>query len=153
MFGVCLNLDEGTIEYYRNGAPLGIAFAGIKTGPGRVLFPAVSLATNDSITANFGGSPFRYPVEGYLPLQVVPDHLLEKADFLIGHLANLARIISLPIQEPEIYSPMDNSVISKMAVYMTIAGILVNELVPLLSNTYVVEDKMYPYIKSLSVLR
>lgn len=67
---VCLNMDDGTIEYYRNGTALGEAFKDIERGAGIALFPAVSLAFNDSITINFGGSPFRHPVPEYSPLQV-----------------------------------------------------------------------------------
>ena len=64
-------MDEGKIEYYRNGVALGEAFSNIEKGPGLALFPAVSLAYNDSLTANFGGTPFRHPVKGYKPLQVI----------------------------------------------------------------------------------
>ena len=62
IFGVCLDMDKGVIEYYRNGVSLGVALDDIARGAGISLFPAVSLAFNDSLTANFGGSPFRYPV-------------------------------------------------------------------------------------------
>lgn len=154
VFGVCLDMDNGTIEYHRNGVDLGKAFTGIQTGPGKALFPAVSLATNDSVTANFGGTPFRYPVNGYQPLQPVPEHLLDKADFLLQHLANLAKIISTSRRETERMIKKESPIqISRMAIYMVIAGSLISELAPLLQNTYVVEDKVFYYIKTLCVLK
>lgn len=61
IFGICLDMDEGRIEYYRNGVALGDAFKNIEKGPGLALYPAVSLAFNDSLTANFGSSSFRHP--------------------------------------------------------------------------------------------
>lgn len=67
IFGVCLDLDERKIEYYRNGVSLGEAFRDIDKG--LALYPAVSLAFNDGLTANFGGSPFRYFIVIYQTYQ------------------------------------------------------------------------------------
>lgn len=49
---------------------MGVAFDSLILGPGISFFPAVSLAYNDNLCANFGGTPLRYPEEDYQPLQV-----------------------------------------------------------------------------------
>lgn len=154
IYGVCLDMDNGTIEYYRNGVPLGIAFEDIERGPGLSLFPAVSLAFNDSLTANFGGSPFRYPIPQYKPLQLPPKKLLYQADILLECLVNLARLISCsnsPSKDNVLKS--SNTDISTDSFYMLISSLIVERMIPMLVNAYVVEDKIVKVIKSLCVLK
>lgn len=143
-------MDKGIIEYYRNGVGLGLAFEEIERGPGLSLFPAVSLAFNDSLTANFGGSPFRYPVADYKPLQPPPKKLLYQADHLLEYLVNLARLISSNQKHPP---PKSSSDISIDTFYMLIANIIVERIVPLLLNSYIVEEKIIKIIRSLCVLK
>ncbi|XP_055716688.1 E3 ubiquitin-protein ligase RNF123 [Phlebotomus papatasi] len=147
VFSVCLDMDGGKIEYYRNGVSLGEAFSDIERGPGLALFPAVSLSYNDSLTANFGGSPFRHPIPGYKPLQLPPKLLLQQADYLLQYLANLSRLISRSKK------PQDQEKNSTDSVFMVVAAILVEELAPLLTNSYVVEDKLFSYVRSMCVIR
>lgn len=47
--------------YYRNGKSLGEAFSCVRLGPGYAYFPAVSLSLGESLRANFGATPLRYP--------------------------------------------------------------------------------------------
>lgn len=143
IFAVCLNMDDGKIEYYRNGVSLGEAFSNVQRGPGLSLFPAVSLAFDDSLTANFGASPFRHPVKGYQPLQRYPKEILAKADFLLNHLVNLSRIISSNKSKSK----------SIETVYAILASKIIREFAEILSNSYVVEEKMLTYIKSMCVMR
>jgi Kip1 ubiquitination-promoting complex protein 1 len=150
IFGVCLDMDNGIIEYYRNGSALGIAFEDIERGHGLALFPAVSLAFNDSLTANFGGSPFRYPVPGYKPLQSPPLKLLYQADSLLQYLVNISYLISSNVKLSVPKSPSD---ISLDSFYMFIVNIIVERLVPLLLNSYVVEEKVLKIIRNLCVLK
>lgn len=149
IFGICVDMDVGKIEYYRNGVALGDAFTCVERGPGIALYPAVSLAFDDSLTANFGGSPFRHPVDGYQPLQPYPKEILDKADFLLHHLVNMARVISSnkTANKKSIAAP------STDAVYMILASALIDEFVEILNNSYVVEDKVLNYIKSMCVIR
>ena len=149
IIGCCLNMVEGKIEYHRNGVALGEAFNNIERGPGLSLFPAVSLAFNDSLTANFGGSPFRYPVDGYKPLQNPPLKMLYQADVLLEYFVNVARFTS-NFKETATTSPTD---ISSDSFYMLIASILIEKMIPLLINSYIVEEKVVPIIKSLCVLK
>lgn len=148
IYGVCLDMDKGTIEYYRNGVALGEAFSNIERGPGIALFPAASLAVNETIVANFGGSPFRHPVAGYNALQEKPVTFLAQADFLLQNLVNLSRLMSSPKTVPQ-----SNQLISNTAIYMLIANILIEKLTPMLLNSYVMEEKLLNYVRSMCVLR
>lgn len=152
IFGVCLDMDKGIIEYYRNGVALGHAFEDIERGPGLALFPAVSLAFNDSMTANFGGSPFRYPVAGYKPLQSPPHKFLYQADFLLEYLVNISRLLSSN-QKNASKVPNSPTEISIDSFYMLIANAIVERIVPLLLNSYIVEEKVIKIIRSMCVLK
>ena len=149
IFGVCLDMDEGTMEYYRNGIALGEAFKDIERGAGIALFPAISLAFNDSVTINFGGSPFRYPVFTYSPLQSKPIKILEKAEFLLKPLVNLSGIISTH----KANKSQLNSSPSPSTLYMLLAGQIIGKLTNYINNSYVLEDKVFTYIRSMCVLR
>lgn len=151
MFGVCLDMDNGSIEYHRNGVALGEAFADIERGAGIALFPAISMAFNDSVTANFGGTPFRHPVQGYEPLQARPTITLKNANFLLQSIIALAQQIatSRPV---DLVSPKPG-IPSVAGVQMVIGGILVAELSKVINNTYVIEDRAFSYIKSMCVMR
>ncbi|KAL8160739.1 hypothetical protein V2J09_002276 [Rumex salicifolius] len=73
VIGCCLDLDNDIILFYRNGISLGVAFLGLrKMGPGLGYFPAVSLSHGEKCDLNFGGRPFKFPIEGFLPLQDPP---------------------------------------------------------------------------------
>lgn len=65
---VLLDLDIGTIEFYKNGVSQGVAFTDVKT-LGEV-FPAITNGSGGSntTTTNFGATPFTYVIpSGYLP--------------------------------------------------------------------------------------
>lgn len=143
-------MDKGTIEYYRNGIALGLAFEDIERGPGLSLFPAVSLAFNDSLTANFGGSPFRYPVPGYKPLQAPPIKMLHQADSLLEYLVNISRLTSSNQKTSEV--PKSGE-ISIDAFILLIANNLVERIIPHLLNSFIVEEKVVKIIKNLCVLK
>lgn len=59
--GVSLDMDNGTITFYKNGASQGVAFINVKT-LGEV-FPAVTSGSSsggNTTTFNFGDKPFKY---------------------------------------------------------------------------------------------
>lgn len=149
VFGICLDMEDGKIEYYRNGVSLGIAFDDVSRGPGIALFPAASLAFDDSLTANFGGSPFRHPVDGYKALQMCPVIKLEKAEFLLNNLVNIARIIST--NRPQ--KLRSNKDVSADTTYALLASLLINEMAPILCNNYVIEEKVFKHVKGMCVIR
>lgn len=73
IIGCCIDLDSNEISFYRNGVSLGVAFSGIrKMGPGSGYYPAISLSQGERCVMNFGARPFKYPIDGYLPLQEPP---------------------------------------------------------------------------------
>ncbi|XP_031262004.1 E3 ubiquitin-protein ligase RKP isoform X4 [Pistacia vera] len=73
IIGCCIDLDCNEISFYRNGVSLGVAFSGIrKLGPGSGYYPAISLSQGERCKLNFGAHPFRYQINGYLPLQEPP---------------------------------------------------------------------------------
>ncbi|KAF4355134.1 hypothetical protein F8388_026059 [Cannabis sativa] len=73
VIGCCIDLDQHEITFYRNGISLGVAFRGIRQmGPGFGYYPAISLSQGERCELNFGSRPFKYPVEGYLPLEPPP---------------------------------------------------------------------------------
>lgn len=84
VIGCCIDFDRDEILFYRNGVSLGVAFDGIrKMVPGLGYYPAISLSQGERCELNFGGRPFRYPIEGFLPIQDLPStnslavHLLQ----------------------------------------------------------------------------
>ena len=58
--GVALDLDAGTITFYRNGISQGVAYSGITAG---TYFPMISQwgGTTSTANLNFGQRPFAYP--------------------------------------------------------------------------------------------
>lgn len=87
--GVCIDLDECTISFYRNGKFLGVAFDKLPSGQNVVYYPAISLAFNERIIVNFGSAKFKYPVEGYQSLEEQNQFEVIKANMLIEWLFNL----------------------------------------------------------------
>jgi hypothetical protein len=74
IIGVAVDLDNGTLEYYRNGSSMGISHTNLKTMG--ILFPFVRIgAPNASVTFNFGGKPFSYSIpNGFKMYDYTPDH-------------------------------------------------------------------------------
>ncbi|XP_073962902.1 E3 ubiquitin-protein ligase RNF123-like [Choristoneura fumiferana] len=97
VIGSCIDLDKGTLEYYRNGVSMGMAFDRVALGTGIAYFPAVSLAMQEHLYANFGHVPFVFPVEGFAPLQMSPARecaraaiLFKSVDALLEELSRLS---------------------------------------------------------------
>ncbi|KAB7500764.1 E3 ubiquitin-protein ligase, partial [Armadillidium nasatum] len=84
-----IDLEKGEIAYYRNGRSMGIAFKNIPTGPGIAYFPAFSLAMDESLVVNFGGTPFCYPIHGFRSLQAPPEPQLHVAKMCFKWLDKL----------------------------------------------------------------
>lgn len=73
----------------RNGNYLGDAFDNVHIGPGYAYFPAVSLAYNENLVANFGSTPLRYPIIGYSSLQKCPQKDVAITNKLLSWLEKL----------------------------------------------------------------
>lgn len=70
--GVCIDLNDKKMEYFRNGVSLGIAFTNIPVGENIAYFPAISMSVEEEIVFNFGKLPFIYQYPGYKPFDL-PD--------------------------------------------------------------------------------
>ncbi len=66
VIGVALDLDDGTLTFFKNGVSQGVAFSTGLTGA--MLYPgATGYSLNDAVTANFGASNFAYaPPSGFI---------------------------------------------------------------------------------------
>lgn len=121
VIGCCIDLNCDEISFYRNGVSLGVAFSGIrKLGPGFGYYPAISLSQGERCELNFGAYPFKYPVEGFLPLQEAPprssfatellrcfSRLLDRPDrSLADTLSRLRRFASVE----ELFSPVSRAI-------------------------------------------
>ncbi|XP_022818716.1 E3 ubiquitin-protein ligase RNF123-like isoform X2 [Spodoptera litura] len=89
VIGSCIDLDRGVLEFYRNGTSMGVAFEKVTHGAGLAYFPAVSLAMQEHLYANFGHVPFVFPVEGYAALQAPPNRECARAAILFKSLEAL----------------------------------------------------------------
>ena len=71
--GVALDMDSATgiLKFFKNGISQGVAFSDIKSTLGNIIYPFQTYAASNSctITANFGATPFAYPIpDGYTAL-------------------------------------------------------------------------------------
>ena len=58
VIGVALDMDAGTLTFYKNGVSQGVAFSSLA---GKTVFPWIHLYSNqDLANLNFGGRPFEY---------------------------------------------------------------------------------------------
>lgn len=81
--------DDDTIEYYHNGKSMGRAFERIRANmKGMALFPSFSMSEGEKCTYNFGATAFKYPVNGYLPVDMSISHA-KAAQYLLGCLDRL----------------------------------------------------------------
>lgn len=56
---------------HRNGVSMGLAFDQLRVGSGYAYFPAVSLSLSESVQANFGHLPLRYPFIAFIYKQMI----------------------------------------------------------------------------------
>eukprot|EP01018_Ginkgo_biloba_P039209 Gb_19146 [translate_table: standard] len=103
VIGCCIDLDADEISFYRNGICLGVAFETVRKMECELgYFPAISLSQGERCDLNFGARPFKYPVEGFLPIQEPPklknggDVALVSAiaTYLLGCLLRLVKLYS-----------------------------------------------------------
>ncbi|WP_432664886.1 SPRY domain-containing protein [Wukongibacter baidiensis] len=64
--GVALDMDNGTIEFYKNGESQGIAYTDLLSL--NEVYPFLIIYDTGKMTANFGNTPFQYDIpEGFSP--------------------------------------------------------------------------------------
>ena len=92
VIGSCIDLEERTITFYRNGKNMGVAFKDISVlEEGLAYFPTVSLSYGEKCYLNFGGFPFQYPVEDYHPLQHGADETILKSRYFVKSIDHLLK--------------------------------------------------------------
>ena len=86
--GVALDMDAGTLTYYKNGVSLGVAFnSGLS---GKTIVPSIGTGGGSgSITrCNFGQKPFKFPPpDGFQPINaanVRPETVISRPDQYVG---------------------------------------------------------------------
>ncbi|XP_012272240.1 E3 ubiquitin-protein ligase RNF123 isoform X2 [Orussus abietinus] len=149
IIGCTLDMDNGTVEFYRNGRSLGKAFENITMGSGIAYFPTVSLAFTENLTANFGSTPFRYPVEGYRALQAIPREQVNKSLLLFKWFSNLIYIATDDSQDVIM---MENRIMSDKAFLVCLARLILKNLGPLLAMPYIAEAVFVPFVEELAGL-
>lgn len=146
VIGTTIDLESGTIDFYRNGRHLGLAFDSVKIGPGYCYFPAVSLAYSESLIANFGALPLKYPVPGFQPLQQVPLPAVTKADVLINWFFNLVEFCS---QQPDNGNNSNNNSSIQSLTSMLLASLILERLGELLRSKFVIESSLVKKLLSV----
>ena len=86
--------------------PLGVAFDGVRNlDPNFGYFPAISLSQGERCDLNFGSRTFKYPIEGFLPIQAPPktkdgEHVALVSELTTYLLKCLTRLVKLYSQDP-----------------------------------------------------
>ncbi|XP_034940002.1 E3 ubiquitin-protein ligase RNF123-like [Chelonus insularis] len=145
IIGCALDMDNGTIDFYRNGRHLGRAFENITVGTGIAYFPTVSLAFTENLTANFGATPLRYPIEGYQTLQLTPRGRVSKANILFKWLENVINLL----ESSDYGFIVAEKSMNARTYLMCIVRLIMSELAPLLVVPYVVEAVFLPFFQRL----
>ncbi|GAB4816683.1 hypothetical protein N2152v2_003729 [Parachlorella kessleri] len=103
VIGCAIDMDAGTISYYRNGMDQGVAFDYVRRRvAGAAYFPGASLSVGERCEFNFGARPLRYPMEGYAALEAPPPPAqLRAASYLSACLLRLAELQSQHAQQTE----------------------------------------------------
>ncbi|XP_070396204.1 E3 ubiquitin-protein ligase RNF123-like [Dermacentor albipictus] len=150
VIGCCIDLDKGTVHFYRNGRSMGEAFSNVRLGPGLAYFPAVSLAFGENLVANFGATPLRHPVEGYRPLEKTSLRDAERARLLLLWTKRL-----LPVYE-EVHKGASQPAYltdgldvfrqGTKAQALLIAAPVLRRLGPLLASSHVTEVSFLPFL-------
>ncbi|XP_071642743.1 E3 ubiquitin-protein ligase RNF123 isoform X2 [Temnothorax longispinosus] len=149
IIGCALDMDDGTIDFYRNGRSLGRAFENIPMGAGIAYFPTVSLAFTENLTANFGSIPFRYPVEDYEPLQAPPLAQVRQAMLLFQWLSQVIELLEYSKNVDKRNVPLEDKTMSAQAFLMCLARSILKHIGPLLTVPYVTETVFVPFMQTL----
>ncbi|XP_020289917.1 E3 ubiquitin-protein ligase RNF123 isoform X2 [Pseudomyrmex gracilis] len=149
IIGCTLNMDKGTIYFYRNGRSLGRAFENVPMGAGIAYFPTVSLALNENLTANFGSIPFRYPVKGYEPLQAPPTRQVRQATLLFQWLAKIIELLEYHKSVEKQTVTLEDKMMSTETFIMCVARPMFCRIGPLLTVPYVTETVFVPFMQNL----
>lgn len=148
IIGCALNMDDGTIDFYRNGRSLGRAFENVPMGAGIAYFPTVSLAFTENLTGNFGSIPFRYPIEDYQPLQAPPSIKVQQAMLLFQWLSQVIELLEHLKNTDQQNVLMRDKSMSTQAFLMCLARSILKHIGPLLTIPYITEAVFVPFMQA-----
>lgn len=152
VIGCALDMDTCTMSFYRNGRSLGVAFDNITSGAGAAYYPTVSLGFTENLTANFGSTPLRYPVDGYQPLQTPPVDKLNKAALIFEWFARIIPLVRTSREARQRSSETvnaDERSMSTEAYLSCLSRVVLKHLGPLLTVPYIIEALFIPFIQKL----
>jgi hypothetical protein len=110
VIGFALDLDAGTLTFYKNNTSQGVAFSGLSAS--ETYFPAFDTYYNNTFAYNFGQRPFAYtPPTGFVALNTynLPDSTIKKGSTVMDAYiytgdGNSTRTITLPIVADFVWS-------------------------------------------------
>lgn len=139
--GCCIDLQNKNIEYFLNGISMGLAFENIPTGENIAYFPAVSLSENETVTFNFGNTPFEYEYPGYEPIDIPKSRYngAENITFIILKMLNDHLLSIMSCKNMHNYQKL--SVISKIIVFLTSVSF---------KDPYILKVHIIPFLVNLS---
>ncbi|KAK6623954.1 hypothetical protein RUM44_010810 [Polyplax serrata] len=149
IIGCCGDFDKGTLEFFRNGISMGEAFDNVHLGPGWAYFPAVSLGFGEHLIANFGNTPFRYPVNGYEPLQIHPVQAVERCNLILDWFYNLLTVEETYTQSSSEAALNKDVNMTSDAFFLIVGRLLVYALAPLTTLPFLTDSCIIPYIEKL----
>ncbi|XP_043264332.1 E3 ubiquitin-protein ligase RNF123-like [Colletes gigas] len=149
IIGCAIDMDDGTIDFYRNGRNLGRAFENISMGASFAYFPTVSLVLAENLTANFGSTPMRYPVKGYQALQAAPEKEIIQATLLFKWLLRIVELINIQ-QNVNERSMLQDENISIQAFLMCLSRSVLKHIGPLVTIPYITNHISIPFMQQLS---
>lgn len=166
VIGCCINLDTGEISFLRNGVSLGIAFTEVgNSEPKLPYYPAISLSQGERCDLNFGGRPFKYPVEDFQPIQAPPVvkvkellvPALTRAQFLLGCLKRLLQLDSkevvaamAPVERLRRLKPLgEESTLVGREICKPLARLLMVECQSVRSLEYVTWGALVPFLMEI----
>lgn len=130
--------------FFRNGKDLGVAFTDIIVGSELIYIPCLSLVEGESICANFGARPFRYPVEDYEPLQDAPHGKINQANHIFKWLKNIATIVTP--NEPTILDCPESTDISDAKFWNRCMGTLCYHVNKIICSRYCLFNNFLPFM-------
>lgn len=141
IIGVCIDLLEKKIEYFRNGISLGVAFTNIAVGENIAYFPALSLSNEEELTFNFGKLPFHYEYPGYEPFDL-PDCIYSNSlqvtnDLLVILKSHILKLLQIN----------DINSVYKIMISHRIFDFLVNVS---FKDIYIIKTCLLPFMMELS---
>nr|XP_033339728.1 E3 ubiquitin-protein ligase RNF123-like [Megalopta genalis] len=148
IIGCALDMDNRTINFYRNGTDLGRAFENIAMGSGIAYFPTVSLSLEETLKANFGSTPMRYPVEGYEPLQLAPEKEITKATYLFNWLQRIIHLLNKEQHSDKQNMLPDGTSVSIFL--MCLSRLVFKHVGSLITVPYITEYIVIPFMQQLS---